>query len=266
VGSIMVEGRVIAFEDVGSGDPIVWLQGTGESKQGFVGQTSPLAERWRCVAIDHRDVGESSYVTEPYTPADLAADAAAVIDSLGAGPAHVVGYSLGGAAAQELAIARPGLVRSLVLMSTWARSDGWFKAQMRNWQSIRRDHWDDETGFLQALGPWLWSPATYAKPGFVDAIHAAMMAEDPQQRPDGWIRQCDADIAHDAAARLGGVAAPALVIVGQDDICTPQRFARELCELLPDAELAVIADAGHGALAEKAQDVNAAIAGFLSKH
>ena len=252
--ALSIGERRIAYEEYGSGEPVLWLQGTGESRHGWVGQIGELSERWRCVATDHRDVGESSYVTEPYTPADLAADAAAVQDALELGPA------------QELALARPDLVRSLVLLSTWAASDGWFKAQMRNWQSIRRQHWDDEAAFLGALGPWLWSPATYALPGLVDGLHTLMIAEDPPQRPEGWIRQCDADIAHDAASRLGEVTVPALVIVGEDDLCTPPRYARELCALIPDAELVVIAHAGHGALGEKTADVNAAIAAFLAKH
>ena len=264
--TVPVEDRGICYEEWGSGEPVVWLQGTGESKHGWVGQISELSERYRCIATDHRDVGESSYVDEPYAPADLATDAAAVMDAIGTGPAHVVGYSLGGAAAQELALARPDLVRSLVLLSTWARSDGWFKAQMLNWQAIRRQHWDDERGFLDALGPWLWSPATYATEGFVDGLYTMMMAEEPAQRPDGWIRQCDADIAHDAGARLGGVTVPAIVIVGEDDLCTPPRYARELCALLPSAELETIADAGHGALGEKLNEVNATIASFLAKH
>jgi pimeloyl-ACP methyl ester carboxylesterase len=264
--SVPVGDRTIAYEEMGSGDPIVWLQGTGESTQGFIVQTSELSETHRCVALDHRDVGKSSYVEEPYTPEDLAGDAAVVMDSLGVGPAHVVGYSLGGATAQELAIARPDLVRSLVLLSTWAASDGWFKAQMRNWQSIRREHWDDEERFLDALGPWLWSPATYATPGLVEGLNIFMLNEEPRQRPEGWIRQCDADIAHDAASRLSAIGAPAIVIVGEDDLCTAPRYARELCGLLPSAELVTIPDAGHGALGEKPAVVNAAITGFIAKH
>src|SRR5438045_4232079 len=105
----------------------------------------------RCVAIDQRDTGESSYVDTSYTPADLARDAAGVIEALGLAPCHVVGFSLGGATAQELAIARPELVRSLVLLSTWAKSDGFFIAEMNNWQAIRRAHWDDEVLFLLSL-------------------------------------------------------------------------------------------------------------------
>ena len=263
--ALSIGERVVAYEEWGDGDPIVWLQGTGESTQGWVQQIPGLSARWRCIATDHRDVGRSSYVDAPYTPADLAADAAAVMDALDVRRAHVVGYSLGGATAQELALARPELIRSLVLLSTWAKTDGWFEAQMRNWQAIRRHHAGDEEGFLRALGPWLWSPATYAG-GRVDAFHRFMAAEEPGQRPDGWIRQCDADIAHDAAARLGDVTAPTLVIVGEDDICTPPRYARELCALLPNAELVTIPGAGHGALVEKAADVNVAIADFLTAH
>lgn len=266
MANISVDGRTIAFDDVGSGVPVVWLQGTGESRKAWAFQMSEFTERYRCVAIDHRDVGGSTYVDEPYTPADLAADAAAVMDHLSLEPSHIVGYSLGGAAAQELAIARPDLVRSLVLVSTWARSDEWFKAQMRNWQAIRRHFWDDEAGFLDAFSPWGWSPSTYATPGLVDGLHAAMMAEELQQRPDGWIRQCDADIAHDVADRLGGITVAALVIVGEHDICTPPRFARELCALLPNAEFLTIPNAGHGVYVEQPANFNGAVAGFLAKN
>jgi pimeloyl-ACP methyl ester carboxylesterase len=266
MASITVDGRAIAYEDVGTGDAIVWLQGTGESRQGWVGQLAEFSGGYRCVPIDHRDVGESSYVEAAYTPSDLAIDAAAVIDHLSLGPSHVVGFSLGGAAAQELAIARPDLVRSLVLLSTWARSDGWFKAQMRNWQAIRRQFWDDEAAFLDAFGVFAWSPATYETPGLVDGLHTVMMAEDPQQRPEGWIRQCDADMAHDAADRLGSVTVPVLVIVGEDDICTPPRYAHELCALLPNAELLTIPNAGHGAYGERSAVFNEAVAAFLAKH
>ena len=266
MASITVDDRTIAFDDIGEGVPIVWLHGTGESREGWVPQRREFPQRYRCVFIDHRDSGGSSYVTEPYTPADLALDVTAVLEHLTPGAAHIVGYSLGGAAAQELAIARPDLVRTLVLVSTWARSDGWFKAQMRNWQAIRERFWDDEAAFLEALGPWAWSPATYAIPGSVERRHEAMLSEDPQQRPDGWMRQCDADAAHDTADRLGSVIAPALVIVGEDDLCTPPRYARELCALLPNAELLTISNAGHGALGEQAATFNEAVATFLAEH
>jgi pimeloyl-ACP methyl ester carboxylesterase len=100
----------------------------------------------------------------------------------------------------------------------------------------------------------------------VAGLHALLAAEEPLQRPEGWIRQCDADIAHDAAARVGAVTVPVLVVVGDDDICTPPRYARELCSLLQSAELATIPEAAHGAMGEKAHEVNAVISAFLKRH
>lgn len=261
--AVKVGGLWLAYREHGDGDPVLLINGTGESGRTWEATMRALGHRRRCVAYDARDTGDSTYVDATYTPRDLAGDAAGVIEALGLGPCHVVGFSLGGATAQELAIARPELVRSLVLLNTWARSDGWFGAQMRNWQSVRRYHRDDDRAFLQALEAWLLSPATMADPGARARVHR-IWADDVEQAPDGWIRQCEADIAHDAAGRLGQVRAPALVIVGEDDACTPPRYARELCALLPEASLREIPAAGHCAVFERPDEVHAAIADFLS--
>jgi pimeloyl-ACP methyl ester carboxylesterase len=251
----------IAYRETGAGDPVLFINGTGESGATWDAQMRALSG-YRCVAIDNRDTGDSSYVTSSYTPTDLAADAAGVIESLGIAPCNVVGFSLGGAAAQELAIARPELVRSIVLLSTWARSDDFFVAEMRNWQAIRRAHWDDEVSFLLALEAWLFSPATFADVDLRASIYAMWLAE-THQEPEGWIRQTEADIAHDALDRLAAVRVPALVIVGEDDICTPPRFADELHTALPDARLVRVPDAGHCAVFEQPDAVARAIGEFL---
>ena len=262
--SVTANGRQIAYRVAGNGDPILLINGTGESGATWDGQMQRLASRWKCVAIDNRDSGDSTYVDGAYTPADMARDAAGVIDALALGPCHVVGYSLGGATAQELALARPDVVRSLVLLSTWARSDAWFAGQMRNWQAIRRAHVDDERAFLTALEPWLFAPATFAERARIEEIWRHAGEIETPQKPEGWIRQCDADIAHDAAARLGDVRAPALVIVGADDICTPPRYSAELCALLPDARLVTIENTAHCAVFEDPGAVAGAIEDFLA--
>lgn len=260
VGTLM-----LGYEETGSGDPVLLVNGTGESGQTWLAQATALAERHRVIALDNRDTGYSSYVDEPYTPREMAADLAGVIEGLGLGATHVVGYSLGGAAAQELAIARPDLVRSLVLLSTWARSDAWFKAQMRGWRALRVHYQTDEEAFLDALLPWIFSPASYATRGLIEGYVTLGQMREPPQRPDGFLRQLEADIAHDAEDRLGAVRAPALVIVGEDDICTPLRYARRLVELIPGAELITIPSAAHGALWERPEVVNQAMLGFLAR-
>jgi pimeloyl-ACP methyl ester carboxylesterase len=264
--SVSVRGLDIAYEDLGAGDPVVFIPPTGAAGTVWLAQTMELSERYRCIVADNRDCGRSSYVEAPYMPADLGADIAGLMDALGVGAAHVVGYSLGGAAAQELAIARLDLVRSLVLVSTWAASDEWFKAQMRCWQALRCAHWDDDEAFWRAWFPWVLSPRTYGTPGMVEGLIAFATAQEPRQRADGFLRQCEADIVHDASEGLPGVDAPAIVIVGEEDICTPPRYAGELCDLLPQAELVVIPELAHAALLEGPAPVNAAISEFLAKH
>jgi pimeloyl-ACP methyl ester carboxylesterase len=253
----------IAYREAGSGDPVLLVNGTGEGAATWAGLTTRLEGRWRCVAYDARDAGKSTIVDAAYTPRDLAVDAAGVIEGLDLGPVHVVGYSLGGATAQELALARPDLVRSMVLLSTWARSDAWFVAQMRNWQVIRRAAADDQDAFLRALEPWILSPATFDNPPLLSEIRAMWDGDVPDQSADAWVRQCEADIAHDTVDRLGEVRAPALVLVGDDDICTPLRYAEELVELLPDARLVTFPDAGHCAVFERPVAVADAVAAFL---
>lgn len=263
VQSVKVGPLEIAYRETGAGDPVVLLNGTGEGGGTWLAQTSTLEERWRCIVVDQRDTGHSSYVEDPYTPADMAADAAGLIEELGLGAVHVIGYSLGGAAAQELALARPDLVRSLVLLSTWARTDPWFEAQMRSWIMIRERHWDDEEAFLDGILVWVFSPKTYATPGLIDGYKTMAAAREPTQRQDGFVRQVLADIAHDAEDRLPSLRVPTLVIVGEDDICTPPRYARRLVELIGGAGLVTIPEAAHGALWERPDVVNDAIESFL---
>jgi pimeloyl-ACP methyl ester carboxylesterase len=252
----------LSYRETGSGDPVLLVNGTGESSASWNTLATRLGARYHVVSYDARDTGDSSYAGAPYTPRDLAADAAAIIDGLALGRAHVIGYSLGGATAQELAIARSELVRSMVLLSTWARSDGWFIAQMRNWQTLRRAH-AEEHEFLRALAVWLFSPATFARDP--EPWRVYLTFEETAQQAEGWIRQTEADIAHDASARLGSVDVPALVIVGEDDICTPARYSRELCALLPFASLVMVPDAGHAAVLEQPDMVAHAIEEFLAE-
>jgi pimeloyl-ACP methyl ester carboxylesterase len=261
VPTVRAGALTLSYRETGSGDPVLLINGTGESSHSFAGLMAGLGAL-RCIAMDLRDTGTSTADPAGYTPGDLAGDAAAVLDTIDAGPAHIVGFSLGGAVAQELAIARPDLVRSLVLLSTWARSDAWFISQMRSWQVLRSAFGDDGQGFDRALEPWMFSPATMADVALLGSIHG-MWDEAPSQSAAAFNRQCDADIAHDAAGRLGAVDVPALVLVGDDDICTPPRYAREMAGLLPRAHLLTVAAAGHCAVFERPGEVAAAVETFL---
>ena len=265
----MIEAGTVDHRDLrlswraqGTGPPVLLLQGTGEVSASFDPLVATLWDRFRCVATDARDTGSSSRAIADYSVAELAADAAAIIDELELGACHVIGFSLGGATAMELALARPELVRSLVLLSTWGRSDRYMRAQMRNWQLIRRATVGDERAFLAALNPWMFSPVTLEDRERMRAIGSTWL-EEPLQEPEAFLRQTVADAGHDALERLGGIEAPALVIVGEDDICTPPRLAMQLVHEIPDARLALIPNAGHCAIYERPDEVHAVIGTFL---
>lgn len=111
-------GVRIAWEESGSGTPVLLTHGLGYARWGWEPLAAPLAEHHRVIMFDNRGIGESDVPAGPYTVRLMMQDAVAVLDAVGVDRAHVVGTSLGGMVAQELAAAHPERVGRLVLMST----------------------------------------------------------------------------------------------------------------------------------------------------
>src|SRR5436190_22870640 len=118
------DGVAIYHEERGErGDPLLLVMGLGVDAHGWEFQVPALAARHRVILVDNRGVGRSGKPRGPYTTAMMAEDARAVLDGLGVARAHVVGLSMGGMIAQELALAHPDRVGALVLAATYARPD-----------------------------------------------------------------------------------------------------------------------------------------------
>src|SRR5436309_4642371 len=114
----------LAYDDRGSGEPVVFVAGRGGAgRTGHPHQLPAfLAAGYRCITFDNRGIGDTENA-EGFTTQTMVADTAALIESLGAAPARIVGVSMGAFIAQELMVARPELVSSAVLMATRARLD-----------------------------------------------------------------------------------------------------------------------------------------------
>ncbi len=120
---VKVDGRRLAYNEVGPSAPkgtILLLTGLAAKRYGWYHQLDEFGRYYRTIALDHRDISDSDEVTEAYTVADMADDGAAAMRALGVQRTHVIGISLGGFVALELALRHPELVDKLVLVSTSA--------------------------------------------------------------------------------------------------------------------------------------------------
>ena len=136
---IQIGTQKLAFDDCGAGHSLLLLTGLGSSRFGWWKQIAPFAEKFRVVAMDHRDAGESGRATEAYTIDDMANDAVGVIQNLGFAPTFVLGYSMGGFIALALTLQYPELVDKLILVSTSAGGPAHVKPSPEDMALLARD-------------------------------------------------------------------------------------------------------------------------------
>lgn len=247
-------------EQEGQGDDVLFISGLADEGACWVDQVAGLEGSYRITTFDNRGVGRSSTPDGPFQISDFAADAAALMDDLGLEHAHVVGSSMGGAIAQELALTHPERVRSLVLNGTWCRGDRFLHEIFRSWMWSAQKA-DSIRDFLVAVNLWCFSPRIWNE-GIMDEWLAAAEASPYAQSVDAFSRSAEALIGHDSADRLVGISAPTLVTVGELDLVLPPRFSQQLAELIPGARLVVIPGAGHQPFQEVPADYNRLLVEF----
>ena len=257
-------GLRLYYETHGEGEPLLLLPGLGADHHLFDLQREAFARHHRLILVDNRDAGASDEAGAPYGVAEMAQDALAVVDHAGAGRFHVVGVSMGGAIAQQLALQAPDRVASLVLASTWGRTDPFLRAVLEGWRlMIARLAPED---FLAAQAPWLFSARFLASPApEVVALQHAMRERGWPRSVAAFGRQLEACMAHDALALLPILQTPTLVLVGEDDILTPPRYGRAVAAMLGRAELGLLLGAAHACLLEAPKPFAERVLRFLAR-
>ncbi|MEI7438486.1 MAG: alpha/beta fold hydrolase [Thermoleophilia bacterium] len=234
-----VDAVPVAWRELGEGETVLFLHGLGMTRTGWDAVMQPLAKGYRCLAWDMPGYGVSESLE--HFSLEAAADAAAgLIAELG-GAAHVVGMSMGGMVALQLALRHPDVVRSLILVDT-SPAFGLDGTDPDEWQAAR-------------LAPLL---AGAQIEDFAEPVLRGVMAPDPDPAavalavqsmlrvPIAGLMQTIAALpAHDVRARLKEISIPTLVLVGELDEETPLAYAQALAEGIVGAELHVIPAAGH---------------------
>ncbi len=252
-------------DDAGTGDPVLLVMGLGGDHHGWDLQRDELARRYRLVLLDNRDAGASDEAHGAYGTADLAADALALMDHLGLERFHVVGASMGGAIAQHVALQAPARVASLVLASTWGRTDAFLGSIFRTWRLLVERLTPEES--LAAQAPWAFTHRFLAAPpAEVVALQAALRERGAIKSVAGYQRQVDACLGHDTLGLLPLLTTPTLVLVGEDDILTPPRYGRALAATLARAEMVLLPATGHACFLETAKLFTRRVLAFLGKH
>jgi 3-oxoadipate enol-lactonase len=263
MSKVRVGDITMHYVEAGGGEPLLLIMGYGGDHLAWGLQIPAFTEQYRVIAFDNRGAGQSDAPDHPYTIRMMAEDARGLLDALGIDRAHVIGVSMGGMIAQELALNHPGRLHSLHLGCSLARPDAYLQALLVSWREIRT-RFDRETS-LRMLSLWLFAAETYdERPEFVEAILQSALAHPHPQSLTGFLRQGEAVAGHDTIARLVDLRCPTLVSVAEGDILVPPRFSRQLASLIPGAVLRIVPGAGHVYFWEQAEAFNALCLEFLA--
>ncbi len=254
----------IYYEEVGKGDPVVWIQGLGASNTAWNVQKFYFSRCFRCIFIDNRDVGQSSRANADYTTKDMAEDVLCVLESADIDSAHIIGLSMGGAIAQELALSSPKKVKSLVLVSTFATPDARIRAVNAAWGELYGKV--NRELFYKQVEPWLFSASYLEKPSNIRAFRRYIQHEPNPQETDAYQRQVRAVLSHNTTDRLEKISNPTLIIAGEQDILVSPLHSKLLAELIPNAELEIIPGAAHSVNIENQKEFNNRVRSFLESY
>ncbi len=251
----------VLVERPGTGRPLLLINGIGATGELFGPLRRYLTDR-ETIAFDAPGVGGSSTPLLPPTMAMLARQIGAMVDELGHSTVDVLGISWGGALAQQLARSRPDLVRRLVLCATmpgWGSIPGSPLALSILLSPLRYY----SPAYLRQVAPVLYGGAIADNPELLDE-HARLRNTRPPTQL-GYSYQLLAIQSWSSLPWLHKLAAPTLVLAGDDDPIIPVANGRVLAARIPDAELQVLGGAGHLFVFLKPEDVAARLTAFLDR-
>jgi 3-oxoadipate enol-lactonase len=253
-----VNGIELAYEERGSGPTLLLVAGIPALGNDWWPFADALTGSRRVIVYDNRGSGESTVTPGPYTAAQLAGDAVALLDHLEIERADVFGASLGGMIVQEVALGWPERVRKLVLGCTHAGLAHAVRPPREAGRAfaMETDDWGER---MRALVSFAF--ASDADPELLEAFTEKKSHD--VQADEGYRGQIAAALGHDTYERLPQIEAPTLVLTGDDDRVIPHPSSDVLVERIPDARLRIVRGTGHLFFIERPDETREVLAEFL---
>jgi pimeloyl-ACP methyl ester carboxylesterase len=244
----------------GSGPPAVFIQGLGIHGAAWTPQIDALAAQYECLSFDNRGIGLSQPLGCPLTIRQMAEDTLALMDARGWESAHLVGQSMGGLIALEIALSARQRVRSLAMLCSFPRGRDVIPvtpAMLWNWARTRAG---TKPQRRKALLELVVPGAALAAIDYAELADrfAPIFGFDLAHHPPVAKRQLLALARYDATSRLHELSGvPTLVISAAHDPIAPPRIGRAMAAKIPGARFVEIPDASHAAAIQHAARVNA---------
>ena len=261
---IQANGLKFYYEIHGQGpQTLLLLAGLTRDSRCWQWVLPELSKHFRVVCLDNRCAGQSDQPDEPFTIANMAEDVYQVMQALDIAHAHVLGHSMGGFIAQQLAVTHPEVIDKLILVGTDKGLDS-EEAQVYLQERIDflRSGREISEAEVASLKKWLYAQAFLDDAARVQKI-AEWDAENPHPQPRfATLRQVEACMAFHLGEQVNGISHPALVIHGEEDRIFPVADGQALAKNL-DAECIVLNDVGHMVPLEAAQSLSQAVLDFI---
>lgn len=251
------------YESCGEGEPLLLISGNGADSSQWKAQIPVFSKKYRVIAFDNRDAGRTDRTDMPYTIETMADDAMGLMDVLGIENAHILGTSMGGMIAQNIAYKYPERVMGLVLAVTMMKVSP--RANYACNQAIKQvlDGSDPEALAKYSVA-WSFSDELFENPAVVEIVKNAMLAVLNQRTVDAFKRQNDATCVFDSRAWVGKIVAPTLVMGAEDDINIPRKYSsRDLAKSITGSKF-VLLPGGHASFLGRPDAFQKYVTEFLS--
>ena len=258
-------GININYNECGNGEPLLLIMGLSAPGAAWEKHVDEYKKHFRCIILDNRGAGATDKPAGDYTTELMASDAVNVMDSLGIKRFHINGISMGGAIAQQIAIAHPSRVKSCVITASWAFCGNYMKSVFGMFKNLRRTL--SPADFAPMFFLWLYSAKFYGEnPQAIEEGIRGNVADPSPMPHHAFDSQAAACMRHDTRGKLDAIACPTLITAGCKDIFVPLECSLYLHEHIKNSVLEVFEGYAHTHHWEDLERYNRVTTDFMKRN